>query len=319
MKPDPGDDASADGAGLNRWTVGAAGTRTAAKWMIGSLAAAATLIFGAGPIVNRPELSWADNSGQLVIALCVGAFGLVCLILLIGRIATVLTPVKVSLETIPDDMLQDLNAAATVRLPSGSATYVEFLSRYHSYKVLVAKLSNQVASVEDADPHAEIRRAQLKTLLDDAQHNLDVYTRAADSYLNQADFYGVSNLFNRRRRWTALGLAVGAAVGALGFQLALTSTPKDAKKAPELAYLVVPTGPNVLWDALDLSACTVGKKVPVLVSGGNGSDEQPYSVTVLAANDRCVPKSFDLRADVLALEKLPAATVTVNYQQGSQP
>jgi hypothetical protein len=304
---------------LSRWTVGAAGTRNAAKWMIASLAAAATLIFGAGPIVNRPELSWADNAGQLAIALGVGALGLVCLILLIGQIASVLTPVKVSLETIPDEMLRDLNAAATVRLPSGSASYVDFLDKYHSYKVLVARLSSQVASVDGGVPHARVRLEQLATLLNAAQRNLDVYTRAADSYLNQADFYGVSNLFSPRRRWIAIGLAVVAAVGALGFQLALASHPKDAKKAPELAYLIAPTGPNALWDSLDLGACTVGKKVPVLVSAGNGSGDAPYAVTVLAANDLCVPKSFDLRTDVLALEKLPAATVTVHYEPGSQP
>jgi hypothetical protein len=89
----PRDDAPTD----SRWTVAAAGTRTTAKWMIASLAAAAALIFGAGPIVSRPALSWTDNRIQLIVALIAGIVGLITLILLIGLIGQILTPIRVTL------------------------------------------------------------------------------------------------------------------------------------------------------------------------------------------------------------------------------
>lgn len=301
-----------EGAGLNRWTVAAADTRAAAKWMIGSLAAAAALIFGAGPIVNRPDLSWSDNRPQLGIALAAGAFGLICLILLIGQIAAVLTPRKISLESVPDEMLRDLNAAADVRLPSGSDSYAEFLKRYRAYKVLVGTLSARLARLDDSAPDASVQRAQLDTLLDEAQRNVGVYARAAEGYLNQAEFYSVSALFGRKRA-LAVTLAVGAAVGALGFQLALAAGPEKSPEAPDLAYLLAPSEPNELWTALDLEACAVGDRVPVVLSGGKGSDDDPYAVTVLKTKDECVPTAFDLRGDALTLEKPSAESVTINY------
>jgi hypothetical protein len=299
-------------AGMSRWTVAAAGTRTAAKWMIGSLAAAAALIFGAGPIVNRPELSWSDNGPQLLIAMAAGSVGLVSLILLIGQIAAVLTPVKVSLETLPAELLHDLDTTPVVRLPSGSSSYAEFLQKYKAYKAVVATLSITLAHLDGGAPHASTQRTQLTKLLNEAKRNVEVYERAADGFLNQAEFYGVSSLFSQRRG-LALTLATTAAIGALGFQLALATGPKDSPKESELAYVVAPSGGNELWNALDLGACAVGTKVPVLVAGGKGSDDEPYAVTVLKVNDRCTPKSFDLRSDALMLEKIPPGEVTVHY------
>src|SRR5271166_1478223 len=146
--------------------------------MIGSLASAAAIVFGAGAIVSRPSLSWTEDRCQLLAALAAGTIGLVSIILLIGLMAT--GPVK-------------------------------------------------------------------------------------------------------------------------------------SPKAPQLAYLVAPRSPSELWDGLDLGACVVGKKVPVLVSGGNGSIENPYSVTVLKANDRCTPKSFELRGGALTIEMPEPVSITVHY------
>lgn len=301
------------GAGISRWTVAAIGTRTAAKWMIGSLAAAAALIFGAGPIVNRPELSWGKDSCQLSIALAVGTLGLVCLIALIGQIAKVLTPVKVSLESIPEPMRRELDASAAIRLPSGSASYAEFLRKYREYKIVVARVSARLATFDDRDSQSSNQRQQLRTLLDQAQGNVAVYTRAAEGFLNQAEFYTVSQLFDRRRG-CALALAVGAAVGALGFQLALASGPKDLPKAPQLAYLNSPAGPNELWNALKLADCAVGTRVPVMLSQGKGTDADPYVVTVVKVNDRCEAKTFDLQGDALVLEKAAPEVVDIHYK-----
>jgi hypothetical protein len=314
MTPTSGEGASpANGAGLSRWTVAAADTRVAAKWMIGSLASAAALVFGAGAIVSRPSLSWAQERCQLLTALAAGSIGLVSVILLIGLTATVLTPVKISLESVPKEMLRDLNAAAATRLPSGSGSYAEFLVKYRTYTTIATQLASQLARLDGAGSHSTKQRAQLAKLHEAAQRNVEVYTRAAESYLNQAEFYSVSSIF-RRRRWLTLTLAIGAALGALGFQLALATGPAKSPKAPELAYLIAPRSPSELWDGLDLEACVVDKKVPVLVSGGNGSTENPYSVTVLKTNDRCTPKSFELRGGALTIEKPEPASINVHYK-----
>lgn len=304
---------TADGAGLNRWTVATADTRTAAKWTIGSLASAAALIFGAGAIVSRPALSWHNDSYQLLTALVAGTIGLVSVILLIGLTATVLTPVRISLESIPEEMRRDLDAAAAIRLPSDSRSYAEFLVNYPKYAALATKLAAQLARLDAAGSHSGTQRAQLAALHKEAQHHAGVYTRAAESFLNQAEFYSVSSKF-RKHRWWTLALAIGASLGALGFQLALATRPIELAKEPELAYLVAPQSPNELWNGLDLGACEVAGKVPVLVSGGKGSDDDPYAITVLKANDRCTPKSFNLRGDALALERLQPPSLTVHYK-----
>jgi hypothetical protein len=308
-----GGTSTAEGTGLSRWTVAAADTRTAAKWMIGSLASAAALIFGAGTIVSRPALSWAKDACQLVIALAAGTVGLVSVVLLVGLTATVLTPVKISLEEIPKEMLRDLNAAADIRLPSGSRSYGEFLLKYRQYTAISARLAGQLAELGRAGSHSSKQRTQLAELHKAAQHNVDVYTRAAESYLNQAEFYSVSHAFRGRRLWTLI-LAVGAALGALGYQLALAAEPGNSSDVPELAYLVAPRDPSELWNELDLGSCAVDGKVPVLVSGGQGSNDHPYSVTIIKVNPRCTPKSFDLRDGALTLEKLQSPDVTVHYK-----
>lgn len=314
MTSPPANTASAaDGAVISRWTVAAADTRATAKWMIGSLASAAALIFGASAIVSRPSLSWTQDRCQLLTALAAGTLGLVSVILLIGLTAAVLTPVKISLETLPKEMLGDLDAAAATRLPSGSGSYAEFLANYRKYTAVAARLAGRLAGLDGTGSHSTKERDQVAKLHEAAQRNVEIYTRAAESYLNQAEFYSVSGVF-KRRRWLTLALAIGAALGALGFQLALASGPAKLPKASELAYLIPPQSPNELWDRLDLDACVVGKKVPVLIAGGNGSIENPYSLTVLKADERCVPKSFELRSDALTIEKPEPVTITVHYK-----
>lgn len=314
MTSSSGEGASAsDGAGISRWTVAAADTRATAKWMIGSLASAAAIIFGASAIVSRPSLSWTQDRCQLLTALAAGTLGLVCVIFLIGLTAAVLTPVKITLENVPKEMLGDLHAAAATRLPSGSRTYAEFLTNYRNYSTMAARLAGRLARLDGTGSHASKERAQVAKLHDAARHNVEVYTRAAESYLNQSEFYSVSSIF-KRRRWLTLTLAIGAALGALGFQLALATGPDKAPNAPELAYLIPPQSPSELWDQLDLGACVVGKRVPVLIAGGNGSTENPYVVTVLKADEHCAPKTFELRSDALTIEKPEPVSITVHYK-----
>jgi hypothetical protein len=327
--PPPATDTDTDTG--SRWIIAATETRTAAKWMIGSLAAAGALIFGAGPIVNRPNLSWTSDQTQLIIALLAGTAGLISLVLLIGLIAQLLAPVKVTLESIPDDMRKEIDKSPATRLPSGSNSYDEFLNNYRLYKILVAKLSRKLEDLQgqaappDSEQDRTKQREQTQKHLQHSGQNLDIYTRCATSYLSQAEYCGISGLFTRKRPLT-ITLAVLAAAGALGFQLALASAPPKTK-GPELAYLVQhestnqqqpanqPQPADQLWQDLKLKDCVVGSKVPIILSGGSGSDDDPYKVTVLAVNDRCNAKSFDVRSDLITVEKIAPQEVTVHYQR----
>jgi hypothetical protein len=216
-------------------------------------------------------------------------------------------------------MRKEIDSASEVRLPSGATSYADFLARYRFYKIVVAKLSKKVQDLQEpmhgSEAEQRARHTELKqteTLLRDARTNLDVYTRAKEGYLNQAEFYGVAGLFTRKRP-LAIGLAVLAAIGALGFQLALASAPQPPK-GPQIAYLISPERENEFWRALGLTGCEVGSKVPVTISGGVGSDDDPYKVTVLSSDDRCAGKSFDVRSDVVTVEKVTPREVTVHYQ-----
>jgi hypothetical protein len=251
-------------------------------------------------------------------------------VLLIGLVAQLLAPVKVILERIPDDMRKELDKSPATRLPSGSNSYEEFLNNYRLFKRLVAKLSRKLEDLQSppAPPESEQdrtkQREQTQKHLQHSRENLDIYTRCAASYLSQAEYYGISGLFTRKRR-LAIVLAVLAAAGALGFQLALASAPQKPK-APELAYLVQNQSTSQqqqanqqqpaeqLWQDLKLKDCVVGSKVPVILSGGIGSDDDPYKVTVVAVNDTCKVKSFDVRSDVVTVEKIAPQEVTVHYQ-----
>ncbi|MFI5540649.1 hypothetical protein ACIA5H_30070 [Nocardia sp. NPDC051900] len=289
----------------SRWTTAAAETRTAAKWLIGSLAAAGALIFGAGPIVTKPQLSWSNNMWQLLIAMIAGTAGLVALIMLIGSIARVLAPIRVTLTSLPPDLQETIDKAD---LPSKSKNYADFVKNYQRYKQIEADLSARL------DHCSGLERTQTETLLADARHNVEVYKRAANGYLERAEYHEANRLFSRSRK-LVLGLAVVAAIGALGFQLSLTTAPKsDTSEKSQLAYIIEPRQSDQLWDQLDLAACATAGKVPVMLSGGTGTISAPYKVTVITATDHCTAKSFDLAGSSLTVEKPEPARIEIKYR-----
>lgn len=311
----------------SRWTTAAEGTRNTAKWLIGALAATATLIFGAGPIVTRPSLSWTENALQLSVAVVSGTVGLVALVLLIGVITKVLTPVKVTLSDIPASMRSEIDSAAEVRLPSGSTTYNQFLKEYRRYRRMSTRLTGLVSQLQqtsDAEPSEQNTRrlSQTKQHLEDAQANSDLYRRHAESYIEQAEYYEVAGLFASNRK-AALLLAVIAALGALAFQLSLAATTEPASEPvqPKLAYLVSSPEQTRLWRDLALDSCAVGGKVPILLSSGTGADNDPYQITVVAVAKGCIPKTFAARATDATVEQLPVMTVNLDYstQEASDP
>jgi hypothetical protein len=281
--------------------------------MIGSLAAAGALVFGAGPIVSRPDLSWQDNTGQLIIAVLTGSVGLIALVALIGLLASVLAPVKVTLENVPADMKAEINGSPSVRLPGDAGTYEQFLANYQFYRSVVASLEGDLAglpSSPQAGSREESLRRDVQVNLDNSRHNLDLYVAAAAGYLDQAEYYSVAALFEGKRR-RAVILAALAGIGALGFQLALAAPPKkeESKDAAYLAYIDAPAQANSLWTELGLASCAIGAEVPVLLERGTGSEKDPYSVTVIALTPGCVPKSFNFRSTELVLHSVGDITI----------
>lgn len=295
----------ADAPSLSRWAVASSGTRATAKWMIVSLSAAGALVFGAGPIVSKPELSWQEDKCQLFIAVLTGTVGLIAVVSLVGILATVLAPIKISLENVPAEMKADINSSSGTRLPSDSNTYEDFLLNYSFHRNVVANLEANLAALPSSPPAGSVddaRRKAVQTNLSIAKNNLDGYVQAASGYLDQVEYYSVSALFKKVRLW-ALIFAVLAGVGALGFQLALAAPVKkeESKEAGQLGYIDVPSGDNLLWNGLGLASCSIGAEVPVLIEKGTGSDSDPYNVSVIAIAPGCVPKSFIIRRTELTL------------------
>ncbi|MEN4472852.1 hypothetical protein [Mycolicibacterium cosmeticum] len=242
------------------------------------------------------------------------------LVLLVGVVASVLTPVKVTLSDIPEAMRTDLDAAAAVRLPSGSGSYKQFLHALRRYRKMAARLTREVSEAQrafDVNPDAanQLHLAQATQLLADAQANVDLYNSHAESYLEQAEYYGVAGLFSRNRP-KVIVLAIIASLGALIFQVSLASAPADRAKSdsPRLAYLVSSPDRTRLWRDLSLDACVIGGKVPVLLASGTGADDNPYRLSLIAVAPGCAPKSFAARATDVTVAELPAADVTINYE-----
>ncbi|MBB2891888.1 hypothetical protein [Flexivirga oryzae] len=313
LEPTADDGAASTVTPPDRWATATADTRAAAKWLTVSLAAAGALVFGAGPIVSRPSLSWTDDRTQLLVAGVFGLCGIFALVLLISRFARLLAPRRLTLRTIPKDLETDLDADPEKRLPSDCKTYREFLQNYDNTVILIenlqSKLSNTGGSAE---------QGKITEWLKQAHDRLDVYTLSAESYLSQAEFYAVSNSFDKTSTLSVV-LAVGAAVGALGFQLSLTSAPETSTPSPTLGYLVGKTSAAPLWKDLDLAKCALAGRVPVIVNSGSGTGADPYNVTVISTRAGCQAKTFELHPGTLTVEDLPSQEVTIQVQVSATP
>jgi hypothetical protein len=308
----------------SRWQAATEQTRTTAKWIITSLAAAAAVVFGAGPIISKPNLSWQDDTGQLIIAGVLGVAGIGGIVWLISIMAKVLMPMKTTVGDAPQELIDELNSTSDSSLPSDANTYAEFLSRIRTHERQAANFQQALIQWEvthqSDDQQTRAIHASLKSKLAVVTANRDVYRAAVQTILDRIAFTQVNKLYTDSRQKVFLAAAL-AAVGGLGFQLALSAPAKEDKaeaapaaSPPAVASLVRPADDapgKRLWDDLGLSACEVNGRVPVLRLDGAGTDASPYRVTTVEARQGCQVQTFNVTSDLITLQELAPRTVTV--------
>jgi hypothetical protein len=283
--------------------------RSVAKWSLGALGLLATAVFGAGPLVTRPEFAWGDNTGRLVVAGLAGVVGLLCLIGLVLAVTKILTPSRISLDSLPPALRASVEQAPERYFPGDTKTLTEFQARFRTW---VRAEANLRADVEkgafDLSIAPEATKPPLETLqryrvyaLAAAERNVAKYRDATSAICDEAQFAYTSTLATERRRPIFL-LASGAALGALAFQLALAQ-PSEADVAGDdggrIGYLLTPSDDSAtqqLVEQLGIAECVVPDRgVPVLVNSGAGTDTAPWSVTTIQTRPDCPTVSFNLQ------------------------
>ena len=358
MTVDPSEAASAEprpDEDALHWSKATDEVRAVAKWVIGGLAAVATVIFGAGPIVTRPELSWSVDAGQLAVAGIAGIIGLAAIISLIMLVAGMLVPRRVSLHDLPRHLRSEIDHNAASWLPTldgEPTTFRMFLENLPDYTNAPAEVEHHLAQIErqidrmpeDLTPEAAAQLAALRAQRDAQEDALPlveadaaIYRKAADRILDVARFEGVSMRFARARS-PMYALAGAAAVGALVFQLALSDAPDEeaaesasasASASGSVAYLLEAAADSpggLLWAQLGLDACASGpagqRHVPVIVGEGGGTTDDPYEVTTLRvgeATSTCEIQRFRVLPDVLTLQLPEAESITIEYTPAPSP
>jgi len=311
------------------WVTATAEVRTTAKWIITVLAAVAAVVFGAGPIVSRPSLDAQDDWGQLLLAGLAGAAGLIGIGILIWAASRVLVPVEMTLATLPAELVAKIGKDSLAYVPSGATSVKEFRRNLRAYRVAVTDLERKVAGAradleaarEIGDEAAAARAMDLIGSFENARPGIvqrrDMYETTRTTLLERGAYGAVRGIFEDSKPLIITG-AVLAGLGGMGFQLLLASSDEEndsaAPPAPVLATLTsidTPAG-TAFWDAVDLASCEQRGAVPVLLRGGTGTQDDPYSVETLPLPG-CDPRSFDVLSDVAAVEKPAVQKVTITY------
>ena len=315
------------------WSGATKQARDAAVWVIGALAAVAVVVFGAGPLIQKTDLSWSDNATQLVVIWISGVIGLLAVIYLIGLVSRVLQPQPSTLTDLPPSFVAKIDAEQSRSrgsLPASCASFEEFVQRLPDRRREPAGLRAEVARAESnlasaAGPGnvqaAEDVLSTVRQMLATSTENAARYEVVAKELRDRAAYDQVSTL-TRSLSTKVLSAAVIAAVAGITFQLALShpaeasgSDAPSASPADGVAYLIRPAddAPGAaLWTQLSLDLCAVGDKVPAVVNSGPTTGDGPWTVTVLALNSDCRIITFQTSNELIAVElPEPAVVVTV--------
>lgn len=299
------------------WAGASEAVRTTVKWLVTALAAVGAMLFAKG-FVNTPTLSWTENRWQLLAAWGLGVLGLVGVGTLILLAVHVLRPIMVDVLDLPADF-QALVAATPARyLPTGCATLADFHQGYRRWQRAVLTSSQQLADMDRAI--AQMPSGQAKTQLEAQRtaaanarevilHNWAVYQAARVTLIERAEFFLAAQGLSWKRIAIMVGAGVVAALGGIGYVLALSSPAKPDKaesaspaSAPVIGELIredTDAG-DALWSTLGLSSCQASPSMPrvaVVVSGGKGTSTDPYTVTTLPS-PTCHAQTFSVVAGV---------------------
>lgn len=327
--PDSPDDES-------MWVGATTELRSTAKWVITALAAVATVVFGAGPVITRPSLDFEGDIAQLSLAFGLGVAGLIGIGLLILSVSKVLLPIEMSLDDLPDELLDTIQAAPTSTLPGGVSSLAEFRDTLASLRTAVVEIPDKMADYQQVardaqrrgDPvahgEAEAALAAYEAAYNDAKANLVTYEAVRVDLVDRGAFTRLSRVFSDQstRLWVG---ALLAGIGGLGFQLALTSAPANgdsdsgASSAGVIAMLSPEDRATDFWETYGLAGCeTSNGQVPVLVTGGEGTEDSPYTVRTIpdrtGPNSTCPAVTFSASPVLFSVVVPEPDTVTINVE-----
>lgn len=311
--------------------------RSTAKWVITALAAVATVVFGAGPIITRPSLSFQDDVVQLVLAFLLGVAGLIGIGVLIFGVSKVLMPVEMSLDDLPQEVLDKLNSAPETLLPAGIPTLAAFQQNVAALRTAVVEIPEKIEDYEhaageaqrasDAAAYAQATDAikAYQAAYHDDLANLATYEAVRKDLIDRGAYTKLSRVFSDQSRALWAG-ALLAGIGGLGFQLALTSAPdgEDADPAsPSYAGVAVVSGvgdrATAFWERYKLADCEASAgEIPVLVTNGDGTEDSPYSVVTIpdktGPDSSCPAIEFLAHPDVFEVVTPSPDEITVKVE-----
>lgn len=309
----------------SRWLTASDQVQSTVRWLIAALAAVATVVFGAGPLVTQPTLDPRSDWLQLAVAALAGVAGLAGVVLLILTASRLLLPVEHTLGSLPRSYRDevDLGQPEAV-LPTGVAS-VQGLSeairrtrRSIGVSEMLALRLQREATARPDDLDLIARLVGLQDVLAIKRRNLDVYEATQDDILERGKLQALMERFTEHRA-ALVAWALVAAVGGIVFQLALTADDSEAEAAepgPALGVLdlVDADEETAFLTAIGLSGCAVGDgagglRLPVIVLGGTGAYDDLYRVSTIPGSD-CDATSFTVPVDLATVVVRPLATVT---------
>ncbi|BDV31425.1 hypothetical protein [Microbacterium terricola] len=296
-----------------RWSAATKEARETIKWLATAIGAAAALVFGAGPLLTTTELDIASwPPWRTVVCLVAAVVGVVGVVLVIWSLLKALTPEALTLDQLPPSTVRRLEDSAETSFPGDISSIAQLKQRFGVYRVAIFELGKKEAlATTDAE------RKILGELIAKNRDNLKKLREVEDAILEQGAFELTRSKVTDLLAPVLAGSAL-AVIGVVAYQLAMSGpTDPPAAAASDQIGRLVDNGSIAstrLWTALDLSACEVDAgSIPVLVSGGSGTSEDPYSVTTIPARTACAVVSFTVTDDVanVVLPEVEKVTVTV--------
>lgn len=311
------------------WRDAAEAVRTTVKWLVAAFAVVGALMFAKG-FVATPKLSWQEDGVQLLCAGVLGVLGLLGIGYFLYKAVRILRPAVYDLHDLSTSLpefLELVNKDPNTYLPKGIANFEEFKAANGTARRSVVSATDSREKASRALQKAKEISPTNAKLIKNAEEELEwwedivVKTRRSFNAMNAVR----SGLLNKAEYWhtsTALdrdgGLMVAAAlvaaVGGIGYQLALATPDKPAnEKAAEPTAVVVgelignDSAPSrALWEELGLGRCQADvniSRIAVIVASGKGSTVDPYVVSTIPSR-ACPSQTFTV-IDAVARLSIP--------------
>jgi hypothetical protein len=304
-----GESSSADDSSL-RWTTASSGVLDAAKWLTTAIAGVATVVLGAGPLLNPKTDVSAWGAGRWAVALLLAAVAATCVAAIVAHLLALLVPVEITLDTLPPKLRTRIESnELSEYLPGEAADLRQFKNQLITFSKATVNLKTLAARETDNN-----RKADLLARSAVMEGNRDKYLA------KRKEIYALARYEIERERLTSgtklyqLGAALVVAVICLTAFTFVTSTGGDADDDAQESD--VPAGGQLLrtnaiaevWKTLRLSRCAVGASVPVIVLS---ETDEAYRIQTLGAPDGCDRYVFSVPRDGVNLLKVEPVEATI--------